>query len=433
MYSTKELRDRVDWLELQITNACLRGTDLVPLDEDRALIESYARELYDLSNGRNEVVWDKLGRPNIMVVLPCDEKATLSYLSGGSNTYFDVPTFSEGTVNRALHPAFIVNDAAVRGLYVGKYKDVRVNGKNYHVSLFGLPPAYSTGGFTESYDGLASECDRINAGTYEGGVHIGNITRAIFAYLGLLSVTEGFACRGADSYCYSSQKTDEWGEPCGYRYNGQYVHVLTGSGPNAWRHDGTPFGIWGLKGPTYEILHGFVTYGGVILTTDNNDAVEMTAAELNTATSEEYKATLMDGTRVSRNSQADGETAKMCYDYTADPGEENVGKTFVLANSFQYRQTSEIPYGIVTTANMEAREGVSIPLLFRLLLIAPLKTGTPKGSTIMRNTADAVRVAIGGSSWNTGASASFGQFSGGSWAPSTSDYYGSGRPVSIIK
>ena len=83
MYSTKELRDRVDWLELQITNAALRGTDLVPKDEDLALIECYARELYDLSDGKNEVVFDRLGRPNIVVNIWCDEKAALSYLSGG--------------------------------------------------------------------------------------------------------------------------------------------------------------------------------------------------------------------------------------------------------------------------------------------------------------------------------------------------------------
>ena len=433
MYSTKELRDRVDWLELQITNAALRGTDLVPNEEDLALIECYARELYDLSDGRNEVVFDKLSRPNIVVNIWCDEKATLNYLSGGGNTYFDVPSYPSGTANRALHPAFIVGDNAVRGIRVGKYKDVRVNGKNYHVSLYGLPPAYGGGGFTESYDGLAAECDRINAGTYEGGVHAGNITRAIFSYLGLLSVTEGFACRGADYYCHSAQKTDEWGEPCGYRHNGQYIHVLTGSGPNSWRHDGTPFGIWGLKGPTYEILHGYITDGGVILTVDNNDAAEMTAAELNTATSEAYKATLMDGTRVARDSEEEGETAKMCYDYTADPGEAAASKTFVLANSFQFRQTNNNPYGAVSTASMAAREGVDIPLLFRLLLIAPLKTGTPSGTTYMRNTLDAIRVALGGSDWYIGAAASFGQFGGYRWSPTDSTDVGSGRFVSIIK
>lgn len=433
MYSTKELRDRVDWLEMQITNAALRGTDLVPNDEDLALIECYARELYDLSDGKNEVIFDKLGRPNIVVNIPCDEKATLAYLSGGNNKYFDVPSFSAGTAERSIHPAFIVGGQAIRGIRVGKYKDVRVNNKNYHVSLFGLPPAYGTGGFVESYDGLASECDRINAGTYEGGVHVGNITRAIFSYFSLLSVTEGFACRGADNYTKSWQKPDEAGEPCGYIYNGQFIHVLNGSGPNAWRHDGTPFGIWGFRGPTLEILHGYITDGGVILTTDNNDAAEMTAAELNTSSSQLYKATLMDGTRVGRDSQADGETAKMCYDYTADPGEASSGKTFVLANSFQYRQTNGNPYGSLPTASMGVREGVSIPLQFRLLLIAPLKEGTPAGYTFMRNTLDLIRVAVAGAYWSDPSNEGFGYFYGDSWGPSGSDDNGSGRVVSIIR
>lgn len=433
MYSTKELRDRVDWLEMQITEAALRGTDLVPNDEDLALIECYGRELYDLSNGKNEVVFDKLGRLNIVVNIWCDEKADLSYLSGGSNKYFDVPSYAAGIPERSLHPAFIVNGQAVRGIRVGKYKDVRVNGKNYHVSLFGLPPAYGVGGFTESYDGLAAECDRINAGTYEDGIHVGNITRAIFSYFSLLSVTEGFACRGADNYTKSWQNPDEAGAPCGYIHNGQFVHVLTGSGPNSWRHDGTPFGIWGFRGPTLEILHGYITDGGVILTTDNNDAAEMTAAELNTSSSQLYKATLMNGTRVGRDSQTEGETAKMCYDYTADPGEENTAKTFVLANSFQYRQTNENPYGNVQTASMGVREGVDIPLLFRLLLIAPLKEGTPAGYTYMRNTLDAIRVAVAGAGWNYPSDRGFGYFDGSTWSPSGSTGSGSGRVVSIIR
>lgn len=433
MYSTKELRDRVDWLEMQITNAALRGTDLVPKDEDLALIECYARELYDLSDGKNEVVFDRLGRPNIVVNIWCDEKAALSYLSGGSNKYFDVPSYAAGIPERSIHPAFIVDGQAVRGIRVGKYKDVRVNGKNHHVSLFGLPPAYGTGGFTESYDGLAAECDRINAGTYEEGIHVGNITRAIFSYFSLLSVTEGFACRGADNYTKSWQKPDEAGDPCGYLYNGQFIHVLTGSGPNSWRHDGTPFGIWGFRGPTLEILHGYITEGGVILTTENNDAAEMTAAELNTASSQLYKATLMDGTRVGRDSQAEGETAKMCYDYTADPGEVSAAKTFVLANSFEHQQTNGNPYGYVQTANMGAREGVSIPLLFRLLLIAPLKEGTPAGYTYMRNTADLIRVAIAGARWYNPSVGGFGCFIGHAWSPSYSGNNGSGRVVSIIR
>ena len=209
--------------------------------------------------------------------------------------------------------------------------------------------------------------------------------------------------------------------------------MLTGSGPNSWRHDGTPFGIWGFRGPTLEILHGYITDGGVILTTDNNDAAEMTAADLNTSSSQLYKATLMDGTRVGRDSQTEGETAKMCYDYTADPGEAAAAKTFVLANSFEHQQTSGNPYGYVQTASMGVREGVDVPLLFRLLLIAPLKEGTPAGYTYMRNTLDAIRIAIAGAFWSNPSVGGFGCFNGYRWSPSASNYDGSGRVVSIIR
>ena len=82
---------------------------------------------------------------------------------------------------------------------------------------------------------------------------------------------------------------------------------------------------------------------------------------------------------------------------------------------------------------MGAREGVSIPLLFRLLLIAPLKEGTPAGYTYMRNTADLIRVAIAGADWSSPSVRGFGCFYGYGWSPSDSSNGGSGRVVSIIR
>lgn len=428
MLSTEMVRKELDRMEYEITKVCLNGTDMVPKDTDLAHLESLAREIFDISKGRNEVRFNRKGQPSIMVNFPCDEKARLDYLSG-SGTYFEVPAYTETTNHKNLHPAFIVNNQAIRGFRLGKYKDVRVNGSNYHLSLFGLPPAWGSGGFTESYNGLASRCDSINAATnLPEGDRVANITYAIFRYLAQLSVTEGFHMRGADYYGYAHNASGEKGTPGGdYTYRGQYVHVLNGSGPNSWRHDGTPFGVYGLIGCTREICHGFELDAGKILIIPNNNALRSTAAELGES-SASFKAIKTDGSLVDRTTSED----VFYYDYLTDPGTSG-SKSFKLTTSLTYQQTNGSPYGAIGLSGLTAEEGVSVPMIMRLMGFYPLLTGTPRGNVYMRNTAGLKTCAWAGSYWSHGSSGGFSSLHAYVTYFGATTHYGSGRVASEME
>lgn len=428
MLSTEKIRKEVDRIELGITEIALRGTAMVPRDEDLPRLDALARELFDISGGRNEVRFNKKGQPSIMVNFRCDEKARLDYLSG-SGSYFAVPSFGSSVPHRNIHPAFIISGSPIKGFRLGKYKDVRVGSTNYHLSLYGLPPAWGSGGVTESHDGLASACDTLNAATaFPEGDRVGNITYAIFRYLAMLSVTEGFHMRGADDYGRAYNATGEKGAPCGHNYNGQFIHVLNGSGPNSWRHDGTPFGVYGLIGCTRDICHGFELDAGKILITPNNNALKLTAAEL-VNSSASFKAIATDGSLVDRTT-AEG---VFYYDYNEDPGSSSSAKTFKLTTELTHQQTSGNPYGYVSLSSLTAAEGITVPMIMRLMGFFPLLTGTPRGYIYMRNTAGLKTCAWAGSNWSPSSGGGFSGLHADDNSFGHSRSYGSGRVASELE
>ncbi len=417
-FSTQELDKKRRNLEMMITEACLRGSDLVPTAEDKVMIQLWGEELFRMSEGKNQVLFDKAGRVHIMVNFYADSKARLDYLSQ-SNTLFN----SGDTGLSSVHPAFIVNNAPIRGFRLDKYQWPRVNGKNYCASLYGLPPAYSSGGATMSYDGMHSAVDAVNgAATDPDGIKMHVQTRAEFSYLALLSAVKAFQCRGNTSSGKAHDKTSEAGTPCGYMYNGKPIHTATGTGPITWYSDGTPWGVADLVGNVLEWASGYKMNEGEMYFMPNNDAADTVASE-HAIGGSKWKALLSDGSFV-----APGTDLTMKYDYTADPGTSGE-KPFELTDTLRFKQTVESPYGSVTLASLTAHEGLTVPTYLRLMMLFPLLTGTPKGRAYMRNYT--VRASYVGGGWGDGSYAGFGYSYGGD-APSYA--YGSigGRSASII-
>jgi len=406
MLSTKEIRKNLDAIEKRITEIALKGTDLVPPTDYAVELNTLASKLFDLSNGLNELRYNKLGQPMIMVNIFCDDKAKLDYLSG-YGTYF--------STNKGLHPAFIINDEPIKGFRLGKYPDVRVDNTNYHVSLFGLEPAHDTGGVTESYDGLASANDTINAGTTNtDGDSVHNITMAEYSYLGLRAVSDAFECRGDDYYGTSYMNSSDRGTPIGKNKNDSgYYYVSTGSGPDQWRHDGTPFGVWGMRGPVRMIVHGYQLNEGELEFIPNNNAAEMTATEL-AQTSSEYKGILEDGSFVDA-----GTALTMKYDYLSAPG-TGIGLPFELTNTLANQQQNNDTYGSLSQlSSMTVHDGVTVPDYLRWNLMYPLISGTPNGYCSMRNAVGMSRVSARGSYFNGS--------SGGGWSSSFGNIYSFGN------
>ena len=418
-FSTQELDKKRRNLEMMITEACLRGSDLVPTAEDKVMIQLWGEELFRMSEGKNQVLFDKAGRVHIMVNFYADSKARLDYLSQ-SNTLFN----SGDAGLSSVHPAFIVNNAPIRGFRLDKYQWPRVNGKNYCASLYGLPPAWSSGGATMSYDGMHSAVDTVNgAATDPDGIKMHVQTRAEFSYLALLSAVKAFQCRGNTSSGKAHDKTSEAGTPCGYMYNGKPIHTATGTGPITWYSDGTPWGVADLVGNVTEWASGYKMNEGEMYFMPNNDAADTVASE-HAIGGSKWKGLLSDGSFV-----APGTDLTMKYDYTADPGTSGE-KTFELTDTLRFKQTVEDPYGAVTLASLTAHEGLTVPTYLRLMMLFPLLTGTPKGRAYMRNYT--VRASHVGGDWSNGSNAGFG-YSNGDYAPSYTNGCIGGRSASIIK
>lgn len=433
MYTRKQMREKMDRLEMEVAFAALRGNDLVPNDYDLPRIEEAAKQIYDLSHGRNEVRFDRLGRPNIMVNIPNGDEARLGYLSAGGTIFSDSDWGSgdSATYKRNVHPAFVVNGEVVNGLRIGKYPAVRHNGKNYLVSLPGLDPACGTGGFNCSYNGIIGECDRVNAGTArDDGDYMHSLSTAEFGFLGVLAARKGFECRGNDARGASNRVSSEHGAPAKYLYQGLFVNTKTGSGPDSWRHDGSCFGIADLRGNVGVLTLGYQTLGGRLLYIPDNDVAGFAASlqmqEKLSETSDAYKALKTDGTWLDQTTAE----ASMMYDYTVDPGESG-SKGFCIATSLLHQQTNDNVYGSQALADLRARDSVTIPLYMRLLLDAPLLSGTPQGTHYMNNNVNVRRVAFRGGYWSNGSGAGFSSAYGSGWGFGfTFGSYGGARPAS---
>lgn len=419
-YSTQELDKKRRNLEMMITEACLRGNDLVPTAEDKVMIQLWGEELFRMSEGKNQVFFDKAGRVHIMVNFFATSEARLDYLSQ-SNTLFN--SADAGLSN--VHPAFIVNNAPIRGFRLDKYLWPRVNNKNYCASLYGLPPAYSGGGITMSYDGMHSAVDAVNAATADpDGIKMHVETKVEFAYLALLSAAKAFQSRGNTSRGKAHDKTSEAGTPCGYMDNGKPIHTLTGTGPLTWYSDGTPWGVADLVGNVCEWASGYKTNDGELLIMPNNNAAVAVASE-HAVGSAKWKSILSDGSFVDP-----GTELTLKYDYTADPGTVSAGKTFELTDTLRYKQTVESPYGATTLSSLTAHEGLTVPTYLRLLMAFPLLTGTPKGTAFMRNMG--TRASYVGGLWISTLYAGFG-YSYGRYSPSYAHDSIGGRSASIIE
>ena len=363
-YTQGQLLKNIIEAEIALTNRYLRGGAITDVTEQK----DWAYRIEDLSFGRNTVMYGAGGYPAVMVRFPSISMATLGF----------------GWPNQ-VHPAFVVNGAVKPELWIAKFKSVYVGSglDGRVVALRGLDP-----GNSKNFD------DNLTYHRQMGpGFHLETLIEG--ALVAQICKKQGFWPRGNNYYGKDIGVQSELGSPT-MNYNANDVgRTATGSGPLAWYHDGTPFGLADVNGNTWEWRAGMRLNNGEIQILQNNNGADNTKDQ--SAASTEWKAILQDGSLV-----APGTADTLKYDSTgADTGvNQDVGDirvNTVITNSLS---TSYAYNAFQATA---AAAGITIPNTLKYYGLFPIDSDHGGDGHYMRNSGE--RLPFVGGSWSSGSDA----------------------------
>ncbi len=320
--------------------------------------DGYRKAVEHNSGGRNTVVYDEQGNPNIMVVVPRFnyEDLNLPELELGTGT----PT------------AFLTNGAPRGEILVGKY--LASNAPGGSAVIGGVDPRTGV-----NYDVAKELCTRKGAGWHLMSMHE-------WAAIALFSLANNTVPRGNTNYGRAHDNNLETairydkGVPGDTDGTGR---TRTGGGPATWSHDHTEFGIMDLVGNVYEWVDQMKLQDGRIITTlDNNPGL----AEASWTQHPAY------------------------YDATAETGGEPKLDTKVNIRQGEIGNSENAgASNSVTFASLSKASGYAGTPLLRQLLLETATANTVTGRLYTRNFGE--RFPLRGGSWGSGANAGLGTVS----------------------
>jgi len=327
------------------------------------------------SGGANTIILDDIGMPSVMVRVPMFKWSDV--LEGGE----DAPC-----------SAFVVGGKVVDCIYISKYLNCVEYGRAY--SLPNRDPAH-----TLTIDQAREACAAKGRGW-----HL--MTNAEWAAVAHWCVKNGTIPRGNSHFGQDISAPHERGVLVrGNNGTGteNEMRTLTGSGPCAWSHDHTPFGIFDLNGNVWDFVAGLrIVDGEIQVIPDNDSALNVDEGP----DSPHWRAINTKGELVSPGSPG-------TYKYDGvEPGistEENriVGGGFKLNTAVRNPNysgpgpdTAHKAYGMMRFFDMRAEENVPIHIRLIQLGLFP-RSGYRDGAYFfLRNYGE--RMAARGGSWFDG-------------------------------